>query len=165
MNQWQGTGKRRLLEAFLKSCSSNYTRTKQSILNPNQEVTFHKRLQPNSSFFVPRCSYMFQASLGREGVMFSQHKVLCVLQQVHREAVCTWAWSLNFQHLGVFGLQWLQNAFKPAKWLSCLVEVKPTGSKLFGCFLYFEKIFSGDRFLYREMGGFFRLSAKPFQNS
>lgn len=43
--------------------------------------------------------------------MFSQREVLFVLQYVHREAVCTQAWSFNFQHPGGFGLHWLQNAF------------------------------------------------------
>lgn len=67
MKQWQGTGKRRLLEAFLKSCSSNYTRTNQSILIPNQGSRFCKRPQPNSSFFMPCCSYVFQSSLDKKG--------------------------------------------------------------------------------------------------
>lgn len=169
MKKWQGTGKRRLLEAFLKSCSLNYTRTKQSIPIPNQESHFCKRSQPNSSFFMPCCSHVFQFSLDRKGsdVFPSTRCCVCCNRCTGRQFVLgLGALIFNiFVALVYKGLQWFQNAFKLAKWLSCLVEVKPTGSKLYGCFLYFERIFSGDTFLYREMGGFFRLSVKPFQNS
>lgn len=145
MMQWQGRGKRRVAGSLSENCSSNYTRTNQGILIPNQESPLCKRLQPNSSFFMPYCSYLFQSSLDKKGSDDLPTQGVC----------CTWAWSPSFQYLGGFGLQWFLNAFKLAKWLSCLVEVKPTGSKLYGSFLHFERIFSGDKFLYRKMGGFF----------
>lgn len=53
MRQWQRKRERRLLAAFLKSCSSNYTRRNWNIVNPGQGPAFHERQGGNDRATAP----------------------------------------------------------------------------------------------------------------